>query len=168
LKPVAGLSQRVALDIKAHTPPRSLIVVSGVGDDAQCEVDIPYFAHRPVLSLHGLLAHSATVPAAQASLNKSLAGAFGAKRQVYVLDEIWSAPDSVKGLRKQSPDLDGPHLRSLFGNYTVVPAWTGSRGMVWRLLPLAPIGRSSGAARRIKGDANGTTLSRTPSPRSPA
>jgi hypothetical protein len=160
LKPVAGLSQRVALDIKAHTPPRSLIVVSGVGEDAQCEVDIPYFANRPVLSLHGLLAHSATVPAAQASLNKLLAGAFGAKRQVYVLDEVWNAPDSVKGLQKQSPGLDGPHLRSLFQIGTLVPAWTGPRGIVWRLLPLAPAGRSSRAARRIKGDAHGTTTPR--------
>jgi len=133
LKPVAGLSQRVAVDIKAHTPPRSLIVVSGVGEDAQCEVDIPYFANRPVLSLHGLLAHSAALPAAQASLNKSLDGAFGANRQVYVLDEVWSARDSVKGLQKQSPGLDGAGLRSLFGNYTLVPAWTGPRGMVWRV-----------------------------------
>ena len=62
MKPVAGLSQRVALDIRAHTPPRSLIIVPGVGADAQGEVDIPYFANRPVLSLHGLLAHSATLP----------------------------------------------------------------------------------------------------------
>jgi len=133
LKPVAGLSQRVAVDMKAHTPPRSLIVVSGVGDDAQCEVDVPYFANRPVLSLHGLLAHSATLPAAQASLDKSLDGAFGANRQVYVLDEVWAARDSLKGLQKQSPGLDGPRLRSLFQHYALTPAWIGPRGMVWRV-----------------------------------
>lgn len=159
LKPVAGVSQRVALDIKAHTPPRSLVAVSGVGDDAQCEVDIPYFANRPVLSLHGLLAHSASLPAAQASLEKSLAGALGAHRQVYVLGEIWTARDSVKGLQKQSPQLDDASLRSLFGSYTLVPAWTGPRGPVWRLLSSAPTGRSSAPLRRTKGDAYGTTTS---------
>ena len=87
LKPVAGLSQWVARDIAAHTPPRALIVVAGVGDDAQCEVDIPYFAHRPVLSLHGLLAHAKTFPAAQADIQTTLDRAFGAGRNVYVMDE---------------------------------------------------------------------------------
>ena len=131
-KPVAGLSQRVALDIRGHTPPRSLIIVSGVGDDAQCEVDIPYFANRPVLSIHGLLAHSGTLPAAQASLAKSLSGAFGASRQVYVLDEIWSRRDQVKGLARQSP-LSGDDLHALFQSYVLIPAWTGPRGQVWRV-----------------------------------
>lgn len=157
LKPVAGLSQRVALDINAHTPPRSLIVVSGVGDDAQCEVDVPYFANRPVLSLHSLLAHSASLPAAQATLNKSLAGALGANRQVYVLGEIWTARDSVTGLQKQSPNFNGAALHSLFDGYTLAPAWTGPRGPVWRLFSSAPAGRSSASKRRIKGDANAAT-----------
>ena len=138
LKPVAGLSQRVALDIKAHTPPRSLVIVSGVGDDAQCEVDVPYFANRPVLSLHGLLAHTATLPAAQAALDQSLARAFGAKRQVYVLDEIWSRRDEVAGLTRQSPGVSGADLRALFGHDTLTPAWTGPRGIVWRVTPPSP------------------------------
>ena len=138
LKPVAGLSQRVAVDIKAHTPPRSLIVLSGVGDDAQCEVDVPYFAERPVLSLHGLLAHAATLPAAQASLNKSLAGAYGAKRQVYVMGEMWSRRDQAAGLARQSPGLSGADVQALFRGYALVPAWNGLRGTVWRVLPLPP------------------------------
>ena len=133
LKPVNGVSQRTALDIKAHTPPRSLVIVPGVGDDAQAEVDIPYFAHRPVLSLHGLLAHAATLPAAQAALNKSLAGALGAGREVYVLDEVWTRRDSVKGLAKQSPGLTGASLQGLFGGYTLSPAWTGPRGTAYRV-----------------------------------
>ncbi len=157
LKPVAGVSQRVALDVKSHTPPRSLIIVSGVGDDAQCEVDVPYFANRPVLSLHGLLAHSPSLPAAQATLNKSLAGALGANRQVYVLGEIWTARDSVKGLQKQSPNLDSATLHSLFDGYTLAPVWTGPRGPVWRLFPIAPASRSSAPKRRTKGDANAAT-----------
>ena len=135
LKPVAGLSQRVALDIKAHTPPRSLVVLSGVGDDAQCEVDVPYFAGRPVLSLHGLLARTKTPTAAQASLAQSLAGAFGAKRQVYVMGEIWSRRDQTAGLNRQSPGLSGADVQALFRDDTLVPAWTGPRGTVWRVLP---------------------------------
>lgn len=138
LKPVAGLSQRVALDIKAHTPPRSLVVLSGVGDDAQCEVDVPYFAGRPVLSLHGLLAHTQTLPAAQAALDQSLAGAFGAKRQVYVMEEMWSRRDQVAGLTRQSPGLSGADVQTLFRGYLLVPAWNGPRGTVWRVLTLPP------------------------------
>ena len=133
LKPVNGISQRVAFDIKAHTPPRSLIVVSGVGEDAQGEVDIPYFANRPILSLHGLLAHSGTLPKAQIALDKSLVGAFGAGRQVYVLDEIWTRRDSVAGLTRQSPGVTGTDLQALFAGYKLVPAWTGPRGQVWRV-----------------------------------
>ena len=147
LKPVAGLSQRMALDIKAHTPPRSLIVTAGVGADAQNEVDIPYFAGRPVLSLHGLLAHSASLPDAQASLTKSLAGAWGAGREVYVLGEIWTAPDAVKGLKKQSPGVTSDSLRALFGGSTLSPAWTGPRGQVWR------VSRTPAPSRRMSGDA---------------
>ena len=135
LKPVAGLSRLVALDIRAHTPPRSLVIVSGVGDDAQCEVDVPYFANRPVLSLHGLLAHTQTLPSAQAALDHSLAGAFGAKRQVYVMDEIWSRRDQVAGLARQSPGLSGADVQALFRGYALVPAWTGPRGTVWRVMP---------------------------------
>ncbi len=133
LKPVNGISQRVAFDIKAHTPPRSVMIVSGVGEDAQAEVDIPYFANRPVLSLHGLLAHSVTLPAAQAALDKSLAGALGAGRQVYVLDEIWTRWDSVAGLTRQSPGITSAGLQALLGKYALVPAWTGPRGIVYRI-----------------------------------
>ena len=136
LKPVAGLSQRVALDIRQHTPPRSLIVVTGVGDDAQCEVDIPYFANRPVLSLHGLLAHSRTLPAARSALEDSLTRASGAGRQIYVLDELWSCRDCVKGLQRQSPGLTGSDLQALFPPGTLTPAWIGPRGQVWRVLTL--------------------------------
>ena len=135
LKPVAGLSRLVALDIKAHTPPRSLVIVSGVGDDAQCEVDVPYFANRPVLSLHGLLAHTATLTTAQASLDQSLTGAFGAGRQVYVLGEMWSRRDQVAGLNRQAPGLSGADVQALFQNYALVPAWNGPRGTVWQVLP---------------------------------
>ena len=135
LKPIAGVSQRLAVDIRAHTPPRSLIVVAGVGGDAQCEVDIPYFANRPVLSLHGLLAHSSDLRAASATLDKSLTGAMGAHRHVYVLGEIWDAHDCVKGLQKQSPDLSAAGLRDLFGHYTLTPAWASPRGQVWEITP---------------------------------
>lgn len=133
LKPINGVSQRVAFDIKAHTPPRSLVILSGVGEDAQAEVDVPYFAHRPVLSLHGLLARSGTLPAAQEALDKSLAGAFGAGRQVFVLDEVWTRRDTVTGLTRQSAGITSADLSALFGSYALAPAWTGPRGIVYRV-----------------------------------
>lgn len=148
LKPIAGLSQRVAVDIRQHTPPRALIVVAGVGDAAQCEVDIPYFGNRPILSLHGLLAHTQTLPEAQGSLEQSLDKAFGAGRAVYVPEELWTHRDCVKGLQKQSPTLTGPALQAMFAAYSPVLAWNGPRGLVWRLSPRARPGRRTEAARR--------------------
>ena len=163
-KPVAGLSQRMALDIRAHTPPRSLLVVSGVGEDAQCEVDIPYFANRPVLSLHGLLAHSATLPVAQISLEHSLTGAFGARRQVYVLDEIWGRRDSVKGLGRRSPGVSSEALRLLFQKFDLAPAWSGPRGLVWQAFPrkkefLSQARNKGKLPVRAEGNGNGTGFS---------
>ena len=133
LKPVAGLSQRVAADITAHTPPRALIVVAGVGDDAQCEVDVPYFAHRPVLSLHGLLAHAQTFPAAQSEVQMTFDRAFGAGRNVYVLDELWANRRTVSALRRQCPEISAVQVQALFAAYRPVPAWRGPRGIVWKL-----------------------------------
>ncbi len=152
LKPVAGLSQWVARDIAAHTPPRALIVVAGVGDDAQCEVDIPYFAHRPVLSLHGLLAHAKTFPAAQADIQSTLDRAFGAGRNVYVLDEIWTNRRTMAALQHQCPEISAPQVQALFSAYHPIPAWRGPRGQVWKLSAPEAFrdlsGRISGSARR--------------------
>ena len=150
LKPVAGLSQRVAADIAAHTPPRALIVVAGVGDDAQCEVDVPYFAHRPVLSLHSVLAHAQTLSAAQVEVHTTLNRAFGAGRAVYVLDELWANRRTVAALRHQCPTVSATEMQELFAAYHPVPSWNGPRGLVWRLSPaIVPRGRISPIGRRM-------------------
>ena len=133
LKPVAGISQRVAADIHAHTPPRALILVAGIGDDAQCEVDIPYFANRPVLSLHQILAHTNDLPDAQAAIQSSLTRAFGANRQVYLLDEPWENTRTVAALRHQRQEITPDALKTLFAPYHPLPAWRGPRGIVYRL-----------------------------------
>jgi len=153
LKPTAGLSQWVAADVAAHTPPRALIIVAVVGDDAQCEVDVPYFAHRPVLSLHGTLAHAKTYSDTQATLCTTLDKAFGAGRSVYVLDELWTNRRTVAALHHQNPEIDAPLVQSLFDEYQLVPSWHGPRGWVWKLTPPSRLGKSG----RIKGGARRTT-----------
>ena len=155
LKPVAGLSQRVAADMAAHTPPRALIVVAGVGDDAQCEVDIPYFARRPVLSLHGVLARARSFPEAQAEVQTTLDRALEAHRTVYVTDEIWHNRQTAAALRHQCPLLSASDIEALFAEYHPVPSWNGPRGLVWKLQ-----GRiSHGARRTLRGNESFTRRS---------
>ncbi|MDQ2799636.1 MAG: hypothetical protein M3Y13_08350, partial [Armatimonadota bacterium] len=136
MMPAVGLSQRVARDIRGHTQPRDLIVVAGAGDAAQCEVDVPYFANRPILSMHALLTNAPTFADAQATLRDRIARAQKAGRTVYVMEEIWGDVGTVAGLEKRTADVTGSGLRSLFAVYPRTLAWTGPRGPVWRLARL--------------------------------
>ena len=150
LKPVAGISQRVAADILANTPRRSLVLVAGVGDDAQCEVDIPYFANRPVLSLHQVLTHAHDFGEARTAVQTSLARAFGAGRHVYLLDQPWENPRTVTALHHQSQEITPAALRSLFAPYHPLPVWRGPCGVVYQLSAASPEGRIISLARRMK------------------
>lgn len=132
--------ERVARDVRAHTQPGDLVLVSGVGNMAQCEVDIPYFADRDVLSLHGLLTHwhedkAQTLDDAQSQIARTLASG----RAVYALDEMAAPrwPRTLSDLHRnhKHPEWGTSEMQTLFAPYQRSLAWAGPRGKVWRLTP---------------------------------
>lgn len=126
--------QRIALDMRAHTQPGDLVVVMGAGDDAQCEVDIPYFAERNLLSLHSTLttAHE-DVPLALARSREQIAHTLALHHQVYALDEVLEGKPQFDALHARHPEFTSSDLQSLVGAYRWRPAWQGPRGAVWQL-----------------------------------
>ena len=139
LRPGRTLWQRVAADARAHTGPRDLLILPGAGADSQCEVDIPYFAHRPCLSVHetlnGTRGNMADAPAVlQARITRALL----AGRHVYAYGETWADPATVRALESHHPGLTDAEIAALFAPFRHVPAWTSPRGPVWRLRLLHP------------------------------
>jgi hypothetical protein len=127
--------QRIALDLRAHTSPGDLIMVMGAGNDAQCEVDVPYFAERNLLSLHSTLteAHE-DVPLAVQRGQAQIAHTLGLGHQVYALDEVLNGAQAFVALHKKHPAFSPGDMQALFAGYSWTPAWTGPRGIVWRLI----------------------------------
>lgn len=133
--------QRVAADLRAHTEPGDLIVVMGAGNDAQCEVDIPYFAERNLLSLHSTLttAHE-DVPLALSRSRAQIAHALGRDRRVYALDDVIGNRGALLALHARHPEFTAADLQSLVGSYRWKVAWVGPRGPVWQLVGPSPNG----------------------------
>ena len=163
LAPKSDPFRRIAADVRAHTQPGDVILVAGAGDGGPCEVALPYFADRAVISLHGLLttarddkaaALTAPVPAgpdappsAQAQINAALAGGHA----VYALDELIPAglnlgkahnPHTLAELAARH-HLTQKDIKSLLSPYTLTQAWHSPRGPVWLLTPKV----AAGAAR---------------------
>ncbi len=96
-----------ARDIRAHTLPGDVVLLAGAGDGAQCEVDIPYFADREVVSLHGLLTR-AHEDKAQAwdTASAQIALTVRSGHAVYACDELWHNKRTWDALTHRHPDLD--------------------------------------------------------------
>lgn len=144
--------RQVAADVRAHTQPGDVVLVAGAGYGGPCEVALPYFADRTVVSLHGLLTRSRNDKAA------ALFGAGGAQAQmdaalrsghsVYVLDEV--IPTGVnlgvahdrRTLNELAKDhhLTQADLKALLSPYALALAWRSPRGPIWRLTPRGPAG----------------------------
>jgi hypothetical protein len=127
--------RRIAADVRAHTDRGDIVLVAGAGDGGPCEVALPYFADREVVSLHGLLTRArddkgAAFQSAQARLDAALAGGHA----VYALDEVVPGHD-----RRTLLALSGRHgvsaadLKALLHPYARTLAWRSPRGPVWRL-----------------------------------
>ena len=131
--------RRIALDVRAHTLPGDIVLVAGAGDGGPCEVALPYFADREVVSLHTLLTRSrndkpAALTTAQFEINTALASGHA----VYALDEVIPAHN----MHTQA-DLANRHgltqadLKTFLSPYTRTLAWHSPRGPIWRLTPVS-------------------------------
>jgi len=137
--------RRAAADVRAHTSEGDVILVAGAGAGGPCEVALPYFADREVISLHGLLTRArddkgaalSGAGGAQAQIRTALA----AGRSVYALDELIPAgmylgaahdPHTLTDLALHH-HMTQADLKALLSPYVLSQAWRGPRGPVWRL-----------------------------------
>ena len=167
LAPKSDPFRRIAADVRAHTQRGDIILVAGMGDGGPCEVALPYFADRAVISLHGLLtktrndkavALTAAGPAgldSPASAQAQIGAALQSGHAVYALDEL--IPTGVNLGTAHNPHtlallaarhhLTQTDLKALLAPYTLALAWHSPRGPVWRLTPKLMPKVSAGATR---------------------
>jgi hypothetical protein len=144
LRPGSDPFRRIAADVRAHTRPGDLVLVAGAGDGGPCEVALPYFADREVVSIHGSLTAAErarrTTADALASAQERMDAALAAGHAVYALDEIIPAPRNARTLAALSKHhrVTAADLKTLLFPYTRASAWHSPRGPVWRLTPLPP------------------------------
>ena len=112
-----------------------MVLVAGAGDGGPCEVALPYFADRDVISLHGLLTKkrddkAAALLRAQSEITAALASG----HNVYALDEVVPShsPKTLAALSAKH-HLTDDDLKTLLSPYLRTLAWNSPRGPVWRL-----------------------------------
>ena len=139
LAPQASPFQRIALEYRAHSAPGDIVLMAGVGDLSELEVNIPYFADRQAISAHAALtrAHDDSTQAI-ASMQEAVQSTLAAGHSVYIVDDLYDMPRNsgvVSGLEAHHHGVDPDQLKSLFAPWNVEPAWTSSHGPVWKLTP---------------------------------
>ena len=135
LSPQSDPFRRIAADVRTHTRFGDVVLVAGAGDGGPCEVALPYFADRDVISLHGLLTKKRDDKAAallQAQSEVTVALASG--HDVYALDEVVPShsPKTLAALSAKHRLTDND-LKTLLSPYLRTLAWNSPRGPVWRL-----------------------------------
>ncbi len=140
LTPGSDPFRRIAADVRAHTSPGDVVVVAGAGDGGPCEVALPYFADREVVSLHGLLTKARDdQPAAFAAAQAQIADTLAMGHAIYALDEVIPGHDphtfAALAIRHHVLPTD---LKTFFAPYQRTLAWRSPRGPVWRLTPILP------------------------------
>ena len=135
--------QRIAADVRAHTQVGDVILVAGAGDGGPCEVALPYFADREVVSVHGLLTKKRDDKAlAFATMQAQMNAVLGGGHAVYALDEIVPGHDAhTFAALSERHHIAQADLKALFAPYRRTLAWRSPRGPVWRLtlMPASPV-----------------------------
>ena len=136
LAPSSDPFRRIAADVRAHTSFGDVVVVAGAGDGGPCEVALPYFADRDVISLHGLLTKKRDDKLAALSLVRSeIDRTLASGHAVYALDDVVPS-HNARALAALSAKhgLTANDLTTLLSPYTRTLAWQSGRGPVWRLV----------------------------------
>ena len=127
-----------ARDIRAHTSPSDLVIISGMGDEASAEVYIPYFAKRDVFALHTQMSrHHEDAAATGDALRAAIADCRERGGVVYTLDELWNSNAAKKGLLERH-HLTAALIGRMFVGEHLAATWRDPRGKpVWKLVPSA-------------------------------
>ena len=135
LAPSSDPFRRIAADVRAHTQIGDVVLVAGAGDGGPCEVALPYFADRDVISLHGLLTKKRDDKAAAlASAQSQIAAALASGHAVYALDEVVPMHnEKTLAALAAKHHLTDEDLKTLLSPYVRTFAWQSGRGPVWRL-----------------------------------
>ena len=135
LAPQSDPFRWIAADVRAHTRFGDVIVVAGAGDGGPCEVALPYFADRDVISLHGILTKKRDDKAAALSLAQSqIASTLSSGHAVYALDEVIPMHnEKTLAALATKHHLTDDDLKTLLSPYLRTLAWQSPRGPVWRL-----------------------------------
>ncbi len=135
LAPMSDPFRRVAADVRTHTQFGDVVLVAGAGDGGPCEVALPYFADRDVISLHGLLTKKRDDKAAALSLAQSeISAALASGHAVYALDEVVPMHnEKTLAALAAKHGLTDADLETLLSPYVRTLAWQSGRGPVWRL-----------------------------------
>ena len=136
LAPSSDPFRRIAADVRAHTQFGDRVLVAGAGDGGPCEVALPYFADRDVISLHGLLTTKRGNKAAALLLAQSeISSVLASGHAVYALDDVVPT-HNAKALAALSAKhaLMEADLKTLLSPYVRTLAWESGRGPVWRLM----------------------------------
>ena len=130
---------RIADEYRVHTVPGDIVVMAGVGDLSELEVNIPYFADRQAYSAHTILERSHDDPTtAIANLQSTMRDTMAAGHTVYVVDDVYDmvhSPGVVIGLETHHHGINPDQLKPLFEPWKVEQAWMSSHGQVWKLAP---------------------------------
>ena len=135
LAPSSDPFRRIAADVRAHTQIGDVVLVAGAGDGGPCEVALPYFADRDVISLHGLLTKKRDDKAAAlGQAQQEIATALASGHSVYALDEVvpMHSEKTLAALAAKH-HLTDEDLKTLLSPYVRTLAWQSGRGTVWRL-----------------------------------
>ena len=135
LSPQSDPFRRIAADVRAHTRFGDVVLVAGAGDGGPCEVALPYFADRDVISLHGLLTKKRDDKAAAWALAQSeITAALASGNNVYALDEVVPTHNArTLAALAEKHHVTNDDLKTLLSPYVRTIAWQSVRGPVWRL-----------------------------------
>jgi MFS family permease len=139
LKPESSPFQRIAMEYRQHTVPGDVIIVPGVGDLSELEVNLPYFADRDTYSAHTALTRSRDdVGEAIGRLQEDITTAIASGHHVYVTDDLYRMaryPGVVDDLKAHHRNVGPSDLKPLFAPWNAKIAWNSSHGLVWTLTP---------------------------------
>jgi hypothetical protein len=89
----------IAQEVRENTPPKSLVIVDGMGYIANMEVYIPYFGKRDTISLHqAMLRHGNK---GMSWLQQRIRRELSSGNRVYALGEVFNSPKAWQELTER-------------------------------------------------------------------